>query len=107
MQMGVKFTKDSWTLRSEALVKWYFMPSGTSSVALYGGFRSSKDGATLLLGFKVGCVKLIFPVLVMCPTKKTERTKDFEYAESDQLQMFATYLMGQLLFGWLNRRKRN
>lgn len=89
------------------LVKWYFMASGTSSVALYGGFRASKDGSSMLIGFKVGCVKLIFPILVMSPSKVNEKTKDFVYTEDDQLGMLLTYLGCQLFFGWMNKRKRN
>ena len=83
MQLGIKFTKNACTLQSEHLLKWYFMQNGTSSVALYGGVRCNKDGSTILIGCKIGSVKLIFPLLVSSPTKVTEKTKDFVYAESD------------------------
>ena len=107
IQMGIKFTKETCTLRSETLLKWYFMRSGTSSVALYGGFRCNKDGSSILLGCKIGSVKLIFPLLVTSPSKITPKTKEFVYDESDQLSMLLTYTCYQLFFGWMNKRTRN
>jgi hypothetical protein len=104
MQMGVKFYKDRYTFLSEWLFKWN--PSATSTMsALYGGLRYNRDGTSLLIGFKVGSMKLLFPIVIVCPTIPTERTKDFDYSESDHLEILCIGLFVKTISAWFSSRK--
>ena len=41
------------------------------------------DGATIMAGVKVGSMKMMFPLLVLSPSKNKEKFKDLLYTESD------------------------
>jgi len=79
------------------------------------GLKYSVDGTTLLIGWRIGAIKLIFPLLVLNPTsaqkavaKKdpSKNASDYETSEGDNLSVLVGYIMSQSILGWLNRRRQ-
>ena len=83
------------------------------------GLKYSVDGTTLLIGCRIGAIKLIFPLLVLNPTsaqkavaKKdpSKNASDYETSEGDNLgdntSVLIGYIISQSILGWLNRRRQ-
>lgn len=76
--LGVVMMKNESVVESKTLLK--FRISNFHSLFGYFGMKYSFDGFTLLLGLKIGGVKLLFPIVVLNKLKnqKLEPSDDNE-----------------------------
>lgn len=96
--------KESTTFEAKSLIKWVI--PHFNSVAAYFGLKQSLDGTTFLLGFKIGGIKILFPILILNKIVGKNSPDSKESQHEPVLEVLASFFMSSCILGYINLKKQ-